>query len=189
MTANSATLNDALAHWRAAQTLIGKAGAGELFSKIVDVNDLLSQVDPKRQPEHACSLLVWLYDNVEQKEEYKNILVNTSFDLAIEALKRKDTSGFIDRLKGAARVDPDVGEMVRKLRKLSGSVMRRIISEAERHPLGSQVKSVRSDMYGMVLFRSIMMVANSDLPPGFGPEHIPLIMNEVILSATEDLRS
>ena len=182
---NAATFDDALGHWNAAKSLIGQQEASELFEKIFD----LDKLDLKRNSEGAFPLLEWIYNNIDRKEEYKIRLVNMSFDLALEALTRQQISNFFRRLENAGRVDSDIRDIARKLRSLGDRLIRRVITETERHAVGARIKEVRRDMYGTILLRALMMFANSNLPSGFGPEDVTLVLDEVLMTVTEDLRS
>lgn len=187
MSASTATLDDALQHWNAAKALIGQEAAAELFEKIVEVDELVRILDPKRNPDKAFSLLEWMYHNIEKKEEYKNRIVNMSFESALESLQQQQVSTFFSRLEVASRVDSDIRQMISKLRNLGNSMIQRIIREATIHPIGVAVRERRPDMYGIKLMQVLMLFANSDIPKV--PDVVPVFIEKVLIAVTEDLRA
>jgi len=182
-------LDEALNHWNESRRLVGEVDAPELFDEVVQVDALVKELDPNRQPDRVYRLLEWVHKHVSAKEEYVGAISNLAFRQAIESLKSGDVSTFLDRLDVAAAADAELQPVARKAKSLGRSLISQVLSEVHRHPIGIAVRDKRPDMYGQVLLRAVMVFANSDLPFGFGPQHVRLAMNHVMTIVTEDLRS
>lgn len=179
----------ALWHWNAAKSLVGAGAALELFEEIVEVDQLIRQVDPKSHPEDACTLLEWVYNNIEQKEEYKTAIGNISLESAIAALRRQEISDFLSRLDSAARFDSQMRDIARQVRGLGNRMIREIVRQTDRSPVGLAVKTARPDLYGQILLRVVVVFAGASLPYGFGPEHLHLVLDNVLMAVVKDMGS
>ena len=185
----NAILQNALRHWNAAKTLVGQKRSTELFEDIVDVDELMRSIDPRRQPDKALAVLAWIYNYVDNSEVYKNQIINISFDRALDALTIQQVSAFYSNLEYASKFDPELNGLLQKVRRLSESMIRAIVRETALHPIGRAIKEVRNEMFPTVVLRAVLAFANSDLPYDFQPHHVRIVIDDVLDAVTEDLRN
>jgi hypothetical protein len=152
----------ALTFWNSAKRLLGEAQARQMFPKVIDVDALRRRLRESDE-DAAGALLMWIYENVEAKEEYKDEVCNSIVIQALEALVDGAITTFLSKLDQAGSFDADWKQIARQVGSLGTSLIHTIVSDVNEYRMVQQVKQANRSAYRSIVWRMVRCFAD-DVP-------------------------
>jgi len=177
-------------YWEMACAVGGSDLAREVFGEAVNLDAVLSRLDPNRNPAAIYDLYRFLYDTIERKEVYEKIMLEMAYRQAVRELNRDNPGDFIRHIVQAGEFNANFRVLAEKLRRLGNAVISAIVACFNANALARTFREANRELDDEeALFSVVWVYANSidSVAGGINTWTVPRIMDQILVMVYKDL--